>query len=663
MRNVGIRLAATAAIAALVSAGAHAQRGSPNGEWLSYSGDPASSKYSALDQIDAGNVAKLGIAWRRPALDAAIRAQAPQMRAARQFRGTPLKIGGVLYAPNAVGFVEAFDPGTGKTLWVEPPLEPGPSGYRGASTRGIAFWSGSAQTAGSEPRILVQHTEFLLALDPKTGKPIPTFGANGRVFLSEGMGADMRYTWTGAPLVIGDVVVLGMSPFDEFPNKEATRSDVRAYDVRTGKLRWQFHVIPQRGEHGVETWEGGSWEYTGHSPVWSMFSADAELGHVYMPVTAPTSDMYGGHRLGDNLYSQSIVCVEAATGRRVWHFQTVHHDLWDYDPPAAPILMDITVDGKPVKAVALLTKQAYAYVLDRVTGEPVWPIVERPVPQSNVPGERTSPTQPIPTKPPAFDLQGATEENLIDFTPELRAEALEILKRYTSGPLFTPPTIRDDSTGAGKLGTIQLPGSAGAASWTGGAFDPDTQILYVPSANAPFVADLEPGDPSRTNLRYVKGKRLWGPAGPRGLPLFKPPYGRVTAIDMNKGEILWQVANGDGPRDNPAIAHLKLGNLGNTGHAAPLVTKTLLFVGEGSSAMVVGSRVPPEMPFDTAPNYGEPWFRALDKATGRVLAEIELPAGMTGAPMTYLHGGKQHIVIPVGGRDEEPEWVALTVRD
>ena len=226
-------------------------------------------------------------------------------------------------------------------------------------------------------------------------------------------------------------------------------------------------------------------------------------------------------------------------------------------------------------------------MLDRVTGEPVWPIVERPVPQSNVPGERTSPTQPIPTKPPAFDLQGATEENLIDFTPELRAEALEILKRYTTGPLFTPPSIRDDRPG-GKLGTIQLPGSAGGASWTGGAFDPETQILYVPSANAPFVADLEPGDPSRTNLRYVKGKRLWGPAGPRGLPLFKPPYGRISAIDMNEGEILWQVANGDGPRDNPAIAHLKLGPLGNTGHSAPLVTKTLLFVGEGSSAMVVG---------------------------------------------------------------------------
>jgi len=299
-------------------------------------------------------------------------------------------------------------------------------------------------------------------------------------------------------------------------------------------------------------------------------------------------------------------------------------------------------------------------VLDRTTGKPVWPIVERAVPQSTVPGERTAPTQPIPTKPPPFDLQGATEENLIDFTPQLRTEAVEILKRYTHGPLFTPPSIRDDRLG-GNLGTIELPGSGGGPNWTGGAVDPDTGILYVPSATAPFVADIEPGDPGVTNLRYVKGTRLWGPAGPRGLPLFKPPYGRITALDMNKGEIVWQVANGDGPRDNPAIKDLNLGPLGNPGHAAPLATKTLLFAGEGSDTMVVAGRIPPGMPFDTAAGYGEPWFRAFDKATGEVLAEIALPAGTTGAPMTYLHRGKQYIVVPVGGRDAPPEWVALSL--
>jgi len=651
-----IRTIGPAVLAAIVLACVGCRRAeTTTGEWRAYSSDLGATKYSSLDQIDKTNVARLKIAWRRPALDPIVKAYSPQMRPGRTFRSTPLMIDGVLYAPNGAGFVEAFDPGTGATLWVEPPFEPGPNGYGGTATRGVGYWE-----SGDDRRILTQHHEYLFALDAATGLPVASFGDQGRVYLSAGMGADMRYTWSGAPFVIGDVVVLGMSPLDDFTSKEATRSDVRAYDVRTGELRWTFHVIPQAGEAGVETWENDSWQYTGHAPVWSLFSGDPELGLVYMPITAPTNDMYGGHRLGDNLFTQSIVAVEAATGRRVWHFQTVRHDLWDYDPPAAPIVMDIVVDGRPIEAVALLTKQAFAYVLDRRTGEPVWPIVERPVPQSTVPGERTAPTQPIPTKPPAFDLQGATEENLIDFTPELRAEALDILARYTHGPLFTPPSIRDDAPG-GNPGTIQLPGSVGGPNWTGAAFDHESGILYVPSSTAPFVADIEPGDPAVTNLRYIKGKRLWGPAGPRGLPLFKPPYGRVTAIDMNRGEIVWQVANGDGPRDNPAIAHLKLGPLGNPGHAAPLVTKTLLFVGEGSDAMVGAARIPQGMPFDTAPNYGEPLFRAYDKATGEVLAEIELPAGTTGAPITYLHQGKQYIVVAVGGRDAEPEWIALSL--
>jgi quinoprotein glucose dehydrogenase len=630
-----------------------AQHGAVGGEWRNYSGDSGATKYSPLDQIDRSNVARLRVLWRRPALDAAIVAAAPRLRAGRNFRSTPLMVGGVLFAPNAVGFVEAFDAGTGATLWVEPPLDAGPTGYRGATTRGVGYWR-----SGDDARILVQHSEYLLALDAKTGRPIQSFGDNGRVNVSADIGGGFVYTWSGAPFVIGDVVVLGGTPGDEFANKEATRSDVRAYDVRTGKLRWVFHVIPQAGEPGVETWENESWRYTGHSPVWSQMSADPDLGLLYLPVTAPTSDMYGGHRLGDNLFSQSVVAVEAATGKRVWHFQMVRHDLWDYDPPTAPILMDVTVDGRPIKALVQLTKQGYAYALDRATGKPVWPMVERAVPVSNVPGERTAATQPIPTKPPAYDLQGSVEDNLIDFTPELRAEALEILKRYTSGPLFTPPSVRDDRPG-GKLGTIQLPGSIGGANWTGGAFDPDTGILYVPSATAPLVADLQAGDPSVTDLRYVKGYRSWGPAGPRGLPLFKPPYGRITALDMNKGEILWQVANGDGPRDNRAIAHLHLGPLGNPGLAAPLATKTLLFVGEGSDAMVNAGRIPPEMPFEEAAKYGEPWLRAYDKATGAVVAEIALPAGTTSAPMTYLHRGKQYIVVAVGGRNAAPEWLAL----
>ena len=625
-----------------------------DGQWRAYGGDGAASRYSPLDQIDKSNVAKLGIAWRRPAVDASILGAVPRLRPERNFRATPLMVDGVLYSPNGIGFVEAFDAGTGKTLWIERPFEPGPSGYRGTSTRGVAYW-----TDGHDARILVQRSEYLLALNAKTGKPYAGFGEGGRVNLSAGYGPDMVYTWSGAPLVIGDVIVMGSSPGDTFTSKQATRGDVRAFDVRTGKPRWQFHVIPQAGEPGVETWENESWKYTGHAPVWSLFSADEELGYVYMPVTSSTNDMYGGHRPGDNLFSQSIVCVDAKTGKRVWHYQLTHHDLWDFDPPTAPMLVDITVDGRPIKAVVQLTKQSFAYVFDRVTGKPVWPIEERPVPQSNVPGERTSPTQPFPTKPPAFDRQGATVDNLIDFTPELRAEALEIVKRYTIGPMFTPPTVRDDEPG-GKLGTIQLPGSVGGANWGGGAFDPETHLLYVPSATAPFVADIELGDPAATDLRYVKGKRMWA-AGPRGLPLFKPPYGRISAIDLDKGDIRWQVANGNGPRDNPAIAQLRLPRLGNTGHAVPVLTKTLLFVGEGSNASASAARTPLGMPVEITPNYGEPWFRAYDKQTGAVLAEVKLPAGTTGAPMTYMHRGKQYIVVAIGGRDQDPEWVALSL--
>ena len=651
---IGLRICYGALAPLLLAAAASAQIGTRGGQWQTYGGDNAASRYAPLDQIDKSNVAKLGIVWRRPAIDASIMAAVPRLKPERNFRATPLMVDGVLYSPNGIGFVEAFDAGTGKTVWIEQPFEAGPDGYRGTSTRGVAYW-----TDGRDARILVQRSEYLLALNAKTGKPYKNFGDGGRVNLSAGYGPDMVYTWSGAPLVIGDVIVMGASPGDTFARKAATRTDVRAYDVRTGKLRWQFHVIPQAGEPGVETWENESWKYTGHAPVWSLFSADDELGYVYMPVTSSTNDMYGGHRLGDNLFSQSIVCVDAKTGKRVWHYQLTHHDLWDYDPPTAPILVDIRVDGRAIKAVVQITKQSFAYVFDRVTGKPVWPIVEQPVPQSSVPGERTSPTQPFPTKPPAFDRQGATVDNLIDFTPELRAEALEIVKRYTIGPLFTPPTVRDDSPG-GNLGTIELPGSVGGANWAGGAFDPETHLLYVASVTAPFVADIEPGDPAVTDLRYVKGKRLWI-SGPRGLPLFKPPYGRISAIDLDQGDIRWVTANGNGPRDNPAIANLHLPPLGNTGHAAVLLTKTLLFAGEGSDASVPAPRIPPGMPFTIAPNYGEPWFRAFDKQTGTVLAQVKLPAGTTGAPMTYLHRGKQYIVMAVGGRDVEPEWVALSL--
>jgi quinoprotein glucose dehydrogenase len=651
MRSLCVGLGFVVLVAALADRPA-AQYGTRGGEWRSYNGDLGSTKYAPLDQITRDNVSRMAILWRRPAVDGSLLAREPNLRFSNAFRASPLMVNGVLYSPNGVGLVEAFHPGTGRTIWVQQALD----GERltGDSTRGVAYW-----TDGQDARVLVQRGEYLYALNARTGRHYPDFGTGGRVDLKIGLGPLMTdFRWTGAPLVIRDVVVIGASMTDAPGRMEQPRGDVRAFDVRTGKLRWQFHVIPQAGEFGVETWENDSWKYSGQAPVWSLFSADEELGYVYMPVTSPTSDMYGGHRLGDNLFGQSLVCVNAETGQRVWHFQLTHHDLWDYDPPAAPVLADITVDGRPIKAVVQVTKQAFAYVFDRVTGQPVWPIEERPVPQSSTPGERTSPTQPFPTKPPPFDRQGATVDNLIDFTPELREEALAIAKQYVTGPLFTPPSIRSDAPG-GTRGTIQLPGSVGGADWQGAAFDPETGLLYVQSITTPFVADLVAGDPARTDFRYTRGSRRWI-AGPRGLPLFKPPYGRITAIDLNRGDHRWMVPTGDGPRDHPAIRHLNLPPLGNPGRAAPVLTRTLLFIGEGSRIMAADPpRRPPDMPESIAPGYGGNGFKALDKMTGETLWRMELPAGTTGAPISYLFEGRQYIVVAIGDVNHPAEYVAL----
>ena len=659
MRDRSTRARATVSALALLLAAtappAAAQHGAGGGEWRAYAGDNGATKYSPLDQIDAGNVDRLRIAWTRPTVDQSILDVVPDLGYGNANRATPLMVDGILYAPNAVGLVEAWDPATGETLWVQQPMDKGPEGYRGAGHRGIAWWED-----GTERRILAHRGEWLYALDPRTGEPLRDFGDNGRVDLKTGLDEDARYRWGGAPTVVRDVVVLGQSMGDTFITKEDVRGDVRAFDVRTGELRWVFHTIPQAGEFGTDSWEDGAWEFSGHAPVWALFAADDELGYVYMPTSSATNDMYGGHRPGDNLFTQSIVCVDAETGERVWHYQLVHHGLWDYDMPAAPILADLTVDGRDIKAVVQITKQAFAFAFDRVTGEPIWPIEERPVPQSGTPGEATSPTQPFPTKPPAFDRQGATVENLIDFTPELREEALQIVERYTIGPLFTPPSVRGDGPNDNQ-GTIQLPGSQGGADVQGASFDPETGYLYVPSITSPFVADIVEGNPDRTNLAYVKGGRQWI-GGPRGLPLFKPPYGRITAIDMNAGEIVWQVPNGHGPRDHPAIRHLGLGRLGSPGRPGPLLTKTLLFIGEGSDVGVQGGgRVPEGMPLQIVTNYGEPWFRAYDKMTGDVVWEMELEAGTTGVPMTYLHGGKQYVVVPIGGRGAPGQWIALSL--
>jgi quinoprotein glucose dehydrogenase len=647
---------AVACLAAVAVAGA--QQGSSRGEWTRYGGDAGSTKYAPLDQINKSNVAQLRVAWRRPAVDSIISSREADFRHSNNFRATPLMIDGVLYSPNGIGLVEAFHPGTGKTVWVQEPFADEPDrGLRGDSTRGVAYW-----TDGRERRLYVIRGEHLIALDARTGTPWSDFGDKGRVNLRPGLGPRaIRYGWTGAPQVCRDVVIVGVAMTDRPNRKEQAPGNVQAFDVRTGKLRWTFKVIPEFGEVGNETWENDSWAYTGAANLWSLISADEEQGLAYLPLTSPTNDMYGGHRLGDNVFANTLVCVRCLTGERVWHYQIVHHDLWDYDLPSAPILADITVAGRRISAVVQLTKQAFVFVFDRVTGQPVWPIEERAVPGSETPGERTSPTQPFPTRPPPFDRQGVTIDDLIDFTPALRAEAVELVKQWRIGPMFTPPSIRGDGPGSTK-GTVQLPGSVGGADWQGGAFDPETGILYVQSITGPFTADLVKGDPKNTNLDYLPGTRAWTP-GPQGLPLLKPPYGRITAIDLNTGEHVWMVPNGDGPRHHPLLKPLNLPPLGNPGRSAPLLTRTLLFVGEGDPIMSsLGSRLPPQMPASLAPGAGGRKFRAYDKSTGAVLWETELPSGTTGAPMTYLFQGKQYIVVAVGSReDRSAEFVALSL--
>ncbi|MEE2776775.1 MAG: PQQ-binding-like beta-propeller repeat protein [Acidobacteriota bacterium] len=626
----------------------------PDSDWRHYNGNLASWKYSPLDQIDSDNVGSLEVAWRRPAVDES--RLRPDQDLPTSLRSTPLKVGSALYISNAWGLVEAFDAGTGATIWVERQLEEPGSGARSRGKRGVAYWEN-----GEDRRILSISGEHLIALAAETGAPALSFGKDGRVDLSEGIGPPrVRYRWTGVPLVVGDVVIVGSSMTDDPPVKRQPPGDVRAYDVRSGELLWTFHVIPREGEPGTETWEEESWRYSGHANLWTLMSADEESGYVYLPLSSPTGDMYGGHRLGDNLYGQSLVCVEATTGRRVWHQQLVHHGLWDYDLPAAPVLADIVVDGEPVKAVVQITKQAFTFVFDRLTGEPVWPIKELPVPRSNVPGERTAPTQPFPTRPPPFDRQGVAIDDLIDFTPELRTAALEIAGRYVIGPMFTPPSVRGDALGD-TLGTLQLPGSQGGADVQGAAYDPDTGWLYVPSITVPFAADVVAGDPGRTDLRYRRGTRQWVP-GPEGLPLLKPPYGRITAIDLNRGEHVWMVPNGDGPRDHPLLAGLDLPPLGSPGRAAPLVTKTLLFIGEGSSGRGGGgNRVPEGMSPNHIPGGGANLLRAYDKESGEVVWRFELGARATGAPMTYLHQGRQYLVVAVGGPDAVAGLVALAL--
>ena len=660
MREVSLSVVVLVTIGAAVS-GAQA----PAPEWRYFGGDEAFTRYSPLDQIDADTVHDLQIVWRRPAVDPELRTAFPDLRVNPYLRSTPVMIEGVLYAPNALGLVEAFDPATGETVWRQAPMAATMAEVAGRSTRGIAYW-----TDGSDQRLLVVPGEYLYALDARTGRRVPGFGLadQGRVNLHWDRPLAGRFDWSGGPIVVGDVVVVAGTTGgagDGGVVREAAPEDVRGFDVRTGELLWTFHVVPHAGEFGADSWGDGSAGYSGDLGSWCCLAADPELGHVYVPLTAPTGMVYGGHRRGDNLFSDSLVVLDAVTGARVWHFQMVHHDVWEYDTVGPPTLGDITVDGTTIRAVMQPSKTAFLYVFDRETGEPVWPIEERKVPQSIVPGERTSPTQPFPTKPPPFDLQGITEDDLIDFTPELRAEALEAVESLVLGPLFTPPWPRSDDPG-GKLGTLTAPGGWGAGNWHTGAFDPETGIYYAVSHTMPSVWSVTPTTSDNATLAWAtpRGEALRVPTPrPHGLPITKPPYGRTTALDLNRGELAWMVPNGDGPRNHPLLRHLDLPPLGVPNRPAPLVTGTLLFLGEGSDAIMGTLRGSGDA---TDPEQDQSWrwgtkFRAYDKATGRVVWETDLPAGTTGGPMTYMHAGKQYLVVAVGARDEIPEWVALAV--
>jgi quinoprotein glucose dehydrogenase len=624
----------------------------PAGEWHYYGADPQSTKYSPLDQINRDNVKDLKIAWRW-------RTENFGSRPEYNLEETPLMINGILYA--AVGTrrdVVAINGATGETLWMYRYDE----GLRGQiaprlNHRGVSYWTDGT---GDERILYITAGYRLIELNANTGRPMDGFGEAGIVDLYRDFDQpepkDGLIGSSSPPIIVGDVVVVGAALASRSPTKENVAAFVRGYNVRTGRREWIFHTIPRPGEFGNETWQQDSWRYTGNTAVWSVMSADPELGYVYLPVETPTNDYYGGDRPGNNLFADSLVCLDARTGKRVWSYQLVHHGVWDYDTVTAPILVDIKVGGRKIKAVAQITKQAFVYVFDRRTGKPVWPIVERRVPQSDVPGEKTSATQPFPTKPAPFDVQEASIDNLIDFTPQLRAAAVKIASEYRLGGVFTPPMLPRE----GIKGVLKLPAPVGGANWQGGAADPETGIVYIASATG-VVDTLAPRIPGRPAYPQTPPAQPGSagvpsgphdPFGPEGLPLFKPPYGRITAVDLNSGNRLWMVPNADTPdwiKNHPALQGVKLPRTGTFEHVGIMVTKTLLFAGEGAGL------------YGTPAGSGGNKFHAYDKQTGEVISSFELPANQTGVPMTYMIQGRQFIVVAVGGVNKPGEFVALTV--
>jgi quinoprotein glucose dehydrogenase len=611
------------------------------GDWPNYHGDKFSQRYSPLDQINADNVATLEIAWRfstanfGPSVDF-------------NNPSTPLEIDGILYANIAsTRNVVAMDATTGQLLWLWRAQEGRrfDEAPRKGAGRGVSFWRD-----GDTARVIdVTPGYQLVSLDAKTGIPDPNFGNNGIVDLYVGLrnGDDPRFPYpdiglSAPPFVMNDVIVVGAAhkTGGRPRSKINVKGDIRGFDVHTGELLWTFHTIPERGEVGFESWLDEGVEFTGNSGVWAPMSGDSELGIVYLPVEDATGDYYGADRPGANLFSSGLVALDIKTGERLWHFQFIHHDIWDWDVPAAPVLADLPNGRKVVMSV---TKQSFIYAFDRVTGEPIWPIVERPVPAGDVPGEWYSPTQPFPTRPAAFDRQGFTEDDLIDFTPEVRAMALDAIQGYRLSPsLYSPPSLA--AAADGTRGLLSLPSSTGGANWEGSAIDPETGIIYVPSRTQLQVLSLAKNPESDIDLSQSFGVRV-----PRvsGLEVVKPPYGRITAIDMNSGDHLWMIANADTPEriaNNPLLEGIDIPRTGIPTRSGTLVTKTLLFVTEGTGG--VGA---------------SPILRAVNKQTGAIIAEIQLPDLQSGLPFTYEHDGKQYLAMFVGGTGTPSELVAYAL--
>ena len=624
-------------------------QGTENGEWRSYGGDIANTRYSGLDEISAENFGDLEVAWR---VSTANFGPNPEYN----FQSTPLMVNGVLYSTaGSRRSVIALDAGTGELLWMHrlDEGERGAAAPRRLSGRGLAY-----RDDGADGQIFYVTPGYrLIGLDATSGSRLTDFGTNGVVDLKQNFDQDIDLVTGEAglhatPLVAGDTIVIGAAhlPGSTPRSMRNVKGYIRGFDALSGDRKWIFHTIPGADDFGNDTWLNDSWRYTGNTGVWGQISVDLELGIAYLPTEMPTNDYYGGHRHGDNLFSDSLIAVDLETGDRLWHYQFIHHDVWDWDLPCAPILADVVIDGVERKIVAQPTKQAWLYVFDRETGEPIWPIEEREVEQSTVPGELLAPTQPFVTRPPAYDRQGVTLDDLIDFTPEIKRRAEAIAARHRLGPIFTPPTVSDPN---GVAGTLMLPSQAGGTNWPGGSIDPETGIAYLYTFTTVVSLGLI-NDPERSDMNFIRGRSREIPAAEvalnvDGIPLVKPPWGRITAIDLKVGEILWQIPHGETPdniRNHPLLTGVDLPRTGRVGRVGTLVTKTLVIAGEAGT-------------FTTSSGEEGAMLRAYDKATGEEVGAVYMPAGASGSPMTYMHNGQQHIVLAISGGGFAGELIAF----